>query len=45
MFHHLHYNPSLANFSLRPAVHWWTYADLCRAGREAGFAQFYTRII
>ena len=44
VFHHLHYNPRLANFSLRPAVHWWTYADLCRAGREAGFAQFYSRI-
>jgi ubiquinone/menaquinone biosynthesis C-methylase UbiE len=44
VFHHLHYNPALANFSLRPAVHWWTYADLCRAGREAGFAQFYSRI-
>jgi SAM-dependent methyltransferase len=44
VFHHLHYNPTLANFSLRPAVHWWTYADLCRAGREAGFAQFYSRI-
>ena len=44
VFHHLHYDPRLANYSLRPAVHWWSYADLCRAGREAGFAQFYSRL-
>jgi ubiquinone/menaquinone biosynthesis C-methylase UbiE len=41
--HHLHFDPRLANYSLRPAVHWWSYADLCRSGRLAGFAQFYTR--
>jgi SAM-dependent methyltransferase len=42
IFSHLHYKPHLANFTVRPAVHWFTYADLCRYGREAGFAQFYS---
>jgi hypothetical protein len=32
----------LANYSLRPAVHWYSYADLCRLGRQAGFGQFYS---
>ncbi|MFN3388349.1 MAG: class I SAM-dependent methyltransferase [Allosphingosinicella sp.] len=41
--HHLHYNPKLANYSTRPAVHWFSYADLCAAGREAGFYRFYPR--
>jgi SAM-dependent methyltransferase len=44
VFQHLHYKPSLANFSSRPAVHWFTYADLCKLGRQAGFAQFYSPI-
>jgi SAM-dependent methyltransferase len=39
---HLHFDPSLANFSQRPAVHWFSYTDLCRLGREAGFAHFYS---
>lgn len=39
---HLHFDPKLANFSSRPAVHWFDYAQLCRAGREAGFARFYS---
>lgn len=42
VFHHLHYEPSLANYSLRPAVHWYSYADLCKLGRQAGFHQFYS---
>lgn len=42
VFLHLHYDPSLANYSLRPAVHWYSYADLCRLGRQAGFHQFYS---
>jgi len=42
VFHHLHYDPSPANYSLRPAVHWYSYADLCRLGRQAGFHQFYS---
>ncbi len=42
VFHHLHYDPSLANYSLRPAVHWYSYADLCRLGRQAGFGRFYS---
>ncbi|HKQ08533.1 MAG TPA: class I SAM-dependent methyltransferase [Blastocatellia bacterium] len=40
--HHLHYDPRLANYSQLPAVHWFSYAELCRLGREAGFAQFYS---
>ena len=39
---HLHFDPSLANYSTRPAVHWFDYAGLCQAGREAGFARFYS---
>ena len=42
VFQHLHYNPRLANYTQLPAVHWFTYAELCRIGREAGFAQFYS---
>lgn len=40
VFQHLHYDPTLANWSLRPAVHWFTYGELCRLGRGAGFHQF-----
>lgn len=42
VFHHLHYDPSLANYAMRPAVHWYSYADLCRLGRQAGFYKFYS---
>ena len=42
VFHHLHYDPSLANYTERPAVHWFSYADLCKLGRYAGFAHFYS---
>jgi len=42
VLNHLHYNPALANFTPRPAVHWFTYADLCKLGRDVGFAQFYS---
>ena len=38
----LHYQPSLANYSVRPAVHWFCYSDLCRLGRDAQFAVFYS---
>jgi len=41
---HLHVDPSLANFSERPAVHWFTFDRLCRLGRDAGFARFYAPI-
>jgi ubiquinone/menaquinone biosynthesis C-methylase UbiE len=44
VFQHLHYNPTLANYSPRPAVHWFTYTELCRLGRAAGFAQFYSKL-
>jgi ubiquinone/menaquinone biosynthesis C-methylase UbiE len=44
VFRHLHYEPSLANYSERPAVHWFTYAELCQLGREAGFFQFYSHL-
>jgi SAM-dependent methyltransferase len=43
-FHQLHYDPSLANYSDRPAVHWFSWADLCRLGRDAGFAHFYSTL-
>jgi ubiquinone/menaquinone biosynthesis C-methylase UbiE len=42
VFQHLHQDPALANYSLRPAVHWFTFADLCELGRDSGFAQFYS---
>ena len=42
VFHHLHYDPSLADYTLRPAVHWYSYADLCKLGRQAGFHRFYS---
>jgi len=42
VFRHLHYEPHLANYTERPAVHWFSYDDLCRLGRMAGFAQFYS---
>lgn len=41
-FRHLHYDPALANFTLRPAVHWFTFARLCELGRDSGFAKFYS---
>ena len=44
IFQHLHYNPKLANYTERPAVHWLSFADLCSRGRDAGFGQFYTRM-
>ena len=42
VFRHLHYEPQLANFSSRPAVHWFSFVDLCRLGRRIGFAHFYS---
>jgi len=42
--HHLHFKPSLANYTTRPAVHWPTYAELCARGRDAGFSKFYSII-
>lgn len=42
VFHHLHYNPYLANYTCRPAVHWFSYSELCQQGRMAGFSQFYS---
>jgi SAM-dependent methyltransferase len=44
VFHHLHYRPSLANYTERPAVHWFTFAELCGLGREAGFHRFYSQL-
>lgn len=44
VFRHLHYKPDLANYTPRPAVHWFSYADLCEMGREAGFSQFYSKL-
>lgn len=42
VFQHLHYDPSLAHYTPRPAVHWFTYSELCSLGRTVGFAQFYS---
>jgi SAM-dependent methyltransferase len=42
VFQHLHFDPGLANYAVRPAVHWFTYAELCALGREAGFEHFYS---
>ena len=42
VYQHLHFKPSLANYTPRPAVHWFSYSDLCKLGRQAGFAQFYS---
>jgi len=44
VFRHLHYAPHLADYSSRPAVHWFTFAELCKLGRQVGFAQFYSRL-
>jgi SAM-dependent methyltransferase len=41
---HLHFDPSLANNTPRPAVHWYSYADLCTLGRSVGFHRFYSII-
>jgi SAM-dependent methyltransferase len=41
---HLHYRPELANFSARPAVHWFSFAELCALGRDAGFSRFYSHV-
>jgi SAM-dependent methyltransferase len=42
VFAQLHYRPGLAHYSPRPAVHWFSFPDLCAAGREVGFARFYS---
>jgi SAM-dependent methyltransferase len=42
--HHLHFNPKLANYTPRPAYHWFSYPDLCKLGRDAGFYQFYSKL-
>ena len=42
--HHLHFQPSLANYTPRPAVHWFCYSDLCALGRTVGFHQFYNKL-
>ena len=44
VFMHLHYRPELANYSSRPAVHWFSYSDLCKLGRNSGFHSFYSPI-
>jgi ubiquinone/menaquinone biosynthesis C-methylase UbiE len=44
VFHHLHYDPTLANYNPRPAFHWFTYPELCALGRGAGFGHFYSML-
>jgi ubiquinone/menaquinone biosynthesis C-methylase UbiE len=39
---HLHADPTLANYTPRPAVHWFCYSDLCALGRDVGFYQFFS---
>ena len=41
---HLHYDPTLASYTPRPAVHWFSFSDLCALGRRVGFAWFYSPI-
>ncbi len=41
VYSQLHHRPDLARYSPRPAVHWFTHADLCACGRDVGFARFY----
>jgi ubiquinone/menaquinone biosynthesis C-methylase UbiE len=41
---HLHYDPTLASYTPRPAVHWFSFADLCALGRRVGFAWFYSSV-
>lgn len=40
----LHYEPALANMTERPAVHWFSFSQLCALGRVAGFARFYSTL-
>ena len=42
VYDQLHYRPELAYYSSRPAVHWFSFEELCEKGREAGFARFYS---
>lgn len=42
VFSQLHYRPELARYSPRPAVHWFSFPDLCELGRMVGFARFYS---
>lgn len=44
VFMHLHYQPELAWYSGRPAVHWFCFSDLCKLGRDTGFHSFYSLI-
>jgi len=44
VFHTLHFRPDFANHNARPAVHWFSYPELCQLGRSAGFAQFYSTL-
>lgn len=44
VYEQLHFRPDLANYTPRPAVHWFTYSELCALGRAAGFAQFYSHV-
>lgn len=40
----LHFEPALGNYTTRPAVHWFSFAELCRLGRSAGFYKFYSKL-
>jgi SAM-dependent methyltransferase len=42
IFFHLHFDPRIANYTERPAVHWFSFSELCSIGRAAGFSRFYS---
>jgi hypothetical protein len=44
VYRQLHFNPSLANVTRRPAVHWFTYAGHCRLGRRSGLYRSYSKL-
>ena len=44
VYRHLHHDPRLARYTSRPAVHWFTFSELCDLGRDSGFAAFYSAL-
>jgi SAM-dependent methyltransferase len=44
VFSALHDRPEIARYSPRPAVHWFSFAELCQHGRDVGFARFYSSL-
>jgi SAM-dependent methyltransferase len=44
VYWHMHHDPTLGNFTPRPAVHWFCYSELCELGRDAGFGLFFSTL-